>query len=158
MKIHNYDNKSGEYLSTDVADESPLEPGIYIIPASATEIEPPESKEGFARIFNMGMWEFITDKRGTKYWLEDGSEYLHDVLGDIPSNALTTKPEPTPPTAEQIQEAVTAARAAAYVKESDPLFFKYQRGEVLKEDWLAKVAEIKARYPDGVLPVYTATP
>lgn len=66
--------------------------------------------------------------------------------------------DPLPLTAEQIQEAVTAARAAAYVKESDPLFFKYQRGEVLKEDWLAKVAEIKARYPDGVLPVYTATP
>jgi len=66
--------------------------------------------------------------------------------------------DPPPLTAEQIQEAVTAARAAAYVKESDPLFFKYQRGEVLKEDWLAKVAEIKARYPDGVLPVYTATP
>lgn len=66
--------------------------------------------------------------------------------------------DPPPLTAEQIQEAVTAARAAAYVKESDPLFFKYQRGEVLKEDWLAKVAEIKQRYPDGVLPVYTATP
>lgn len=66
--------------------------------------------------------------------------------------------DPPPLTAEQIQEAVTAARAAAYVKESDPLFFKYQRGEVLKEEWLAKVAEIKARYPDGVLPVYTATP
>lgn len=64
----------------------------------------------------------------------------------------------SPLTADQIQEAVTAARAAAYVKESDPLFFKYQRGEVLKEDWLAKVDEIKARYPDGVLPVYTATP
>lgn len=66
--------------------------------------------------------------------------------------------DPPPMTAEQIQEAVTAARAAAYVKESDPLYFKYQRGEVLKEDWMAKVAEIKARYPDGVLPVYTATP
>lgn len=65
---------------------------------------------------------------------------------------------PPPLTAEQIQEAVTAARAAAYVKESDPLFLKYQRGEVLKEDWLAKAAEIKARYPDGVLPVYTTTP
>lgn len=65
--------------------------------------------------------------------------------------------DPPPLTEAQIQDAVTAARAAAYVKESDPLFFKYQRGEVHKEDWLAKVAEIKARYPDGVLPVYTAT-
>ncbi|MFO0447955.1 MAG: hypothetical protein ACK52I_04575, partial [Pseudomonadota bacterium] len=45
-------------------------------------------------------------------------------------------------TDEQIQE----IRYAAYVKESDPLFFKWQRGEATKEDWLAKVEEIKARH------------
>ena len=43
--------------------------------------------------------------------------------------------------------AVEAARAAAYRQESDPLFFKAQRGEVTMETWLAKVAEIKAQYP-----------
>lgn len=60
------------------------------------------------------------------------------------------------PTAEQIAAAVTAARAAAYVAESDPLFFKAQRGEATTEEWLAKVAEIKARFPEGVMPVYPA--
>lgn len=38
-------------------------------------------------------------------------------------------------------------RHAAYVAESDPLFFKAQRGEGTMADWEAKVAEIKARYP-----------
>lgn len=38
-----------------------------------------------------------------------------------------------------------AARAEAYRTESDPLFFKAQRGEVTMEEWLAKVDEIKAR-------------
>lgn len=38
-------------------------------------------------------------------------------------------------------------RADAYSKESDPLFFKYQREEATKEEWLAKVNEIVARYP-----------
>lgn len=38
-------------------------------------------------------------------------------------------------------------RHAAYVSESDPLFFKAQRGEGTMADWGAKVAEIKARYP-----------
>lgn len=38
-------------------------------------------------------------------------------------------------------------RAAAYRSESDPLFFKYQREEATKEEWLSKVAEITARYP-----------
>lgn len=57
-----------------------------------------------------------------------------------------------PLNAEQITAAVTAARAAAYIAESDPLFFKAQRGEATNEEWLAKIAEIKARFPDGVLP------
>lgn len=40
-----------------------------------------------------------------------------------------------------------ANRAAAYTSESDPIFFKYQRGEALETDWIAKVDEIRARYP-----------
>ena len=38
-------------------------------------------------------------------------------------------------------------RRAAYAAESDPLFFKEQRGEVDAGTWAAKVAEIKARFP-----------
>ena len=39
------------------------------------------------------------------------------------------------------------ARAAAYRSEADPLFFKAQRGEATTDEWTAKVAEIKARFP-----------
>ncbi len=35
----------------------------------------------------------------------------------------------------------------ALAVEADPLFFRWQRGEVAKEDWLATVAEVKARFP-----------
>jgi hypothetical protein len=38
-------------------------------------------------------------------------------------------------------------RRAAYVFEADPLFFKAQRGEATMEEWQAKVADIKARFP-----------
>jgi hypothetical protein len=38
-------------------------------------------------------------------------------------------------------------RATAYRVESDPLFFMSQRGEATVEEWQAKVAEIKARFP-----------
>lgn len=41
-----------------------------------------------------------------------------------------------------------ANRANAYLNESDPLFFKWQRGEATQQEWLDKVAEIKARYPE----------
>ena len=47
------------------------------------------------------------------------------------------------PTLEQ----QSAARAVAYNSEADPLFFKAQRGEATEAEWLAKIAEIKARFP-----------
>lgn len=50
---------------------------------------------------------------------------------------------PVPPTKEE-QE---AARRVAYAQESDPIFFMAQRGEATMEEWTAKIAEIKARYP-----------
>lgn len=62
---------------------------------------------------------------------------------------LQDRPAPTP---EEIAAAVSVARQAAYQKESDPLYFMWKRGEATEQDWLDKVAEIKARYPDGVMP------
>ena len=41
----------------------------------------------------------------------------------------------------------TQNRAKAYAAESDPIFFKTQRGEATVEEWQAKVEEIKSRYP-----------
>ena len=48
---------------------------------------------------------------------------------------------------EQALESARAARAAALAAEADPLFFKAQRGEASQEDWQAKVAEIRSRFP-----------
>lgn len=47
----------------------------------------------------------------------------------------------------ELRKAAERDRAAAYVAEADPLFFKSQRGEATTAEWEAKVAEIKARYP-----------
>ena len=41
----------------------------------------------------------------------------------------------------------TENRRSAYIVEADPLFFKAQRGEATMEEWHAKVAEIKTRFP-----------
>ena len=40
-------------------------------------------------------------------------------------------------------------RKTAYIAEADALFFKAQRGEATMEEWQAKVAEIKSRFPKG---------
>ena len=62
-------------------------------------------------------------------WLYDGQTF--------------SMPTDIKPTLEQL----SAMRGEAYRVESDPLFFKVQRGEATMEEWLAKVAEIKALYP-----------
>ncbi len=47
--------------------------------------------------------------------------------------------------AQKIVNFTKARRQQDYINESDPLFFKYQRGEIEKSVWEAKVAEIKNR-------------
>ena len=48
---------------------------------------------------------------------------------------------------EEKLESARNSRASAYRSEADPLFFKAQRGEATTDEWTAKVAEIKARFP-----------
>ena len=47
--------------------------------------------------------------------------------------------------AQKLVDYVDMRRHQDYINESDPLFFKYQRGEIEKSVWEAKVAEIKTR-------------
>lgn len=58
-------------------------------------------------------------------------------------------PPPIDPETERLwyNEQQKMNRAAAYKDESDPLFFKAQRGEATMEEWIALVDDIKARYP-----------
>lgn len=49
--------------------------------------------------------------------------------------------------AKAVQMQAQQQRASAYTTEADPLFFKAQRGEATIEEWEAKVAEIRSRYP-----------
>ena len=59
--------------------------------------------------------------------------------------AVGNTPEPAdPPPAPDYN----AMRKAAYAAESDPIFFMAQRGEATQQQWLDKVAEIKARWPE----------
>jgi len=44
-------------------------------------------------------------------------------------------------------ERLSNLRKNAYREETDPLFFEYQRGDIEKSEWVAKVEEIKDRFP-----------
>lgn len=87
-----------------------------------------------------------TVQPGAQFVLPNGDVVSPAYAGwESGSYALVEAPPapPTPPTREQQEE----ARRFAYTQEADPLFFMAQRGEATEAEWLAKVEEIKARYP-----------
>jgi hypothetical protein len=65
-------------------------------------------------------------------WVFDGTDFVAPVQ----------PPEP-PPTREEQQ----ANRQRAYAKEADPIAMQMLRDEATKDEWLAKIEEIKARFP-----------
>jgi hypothetical protein len=67
MKIYNYHSEYKYFINTSIADESPLEPGVFLIPAHATDIEPPTCESNQIQIFNGSSWDIVDDKRGTYY-------------------------------------------------------------------------------------------
>lgn len=53
-------NTAGLYVGTTEADESPLEPGVYLVPARCTLVAPPESvpDDKWPR-WNGSAWELV---------------------------------------------------------------------------------------------------
>lgn len=82
-------------------------------------------------------------------WTLDGDNY----------SGLTWLSDTTKPTLAELQAewaqveyevayaAVQKQRQAAYQAGSDPIFFSFQRGEALEQDWLDEVEAIKTAYP-----------
>jgi len=70
-------------------------------------------------------------------------------LSDTPKPTQAELDAQWPAVQQSRQQArVDQQRHAAYVAESDPLFFQWQRGEATEQQWRDKVAEIQTRYPD----------
>jgi hypothetical protein len=82
-------------------------------------------------------WSLSNNDYNTLEWYSDTPKPTQAEL-----NALWSSTQATLQT-EQAQR----QRAAAYVAEADPLFFKAQRGEATLAEWQSKIAEIKNRYP-----------
>ena len=129
---------NGYFIGPVMADESPLEPGVYHIPFGAVDATPPCVPAGKRAKFSEN----------------------HFILEDAPAIQEQPPTAAAPLTKEQQEAFVTKGlgsivftpaeqRAFAYAKESDPLFFKAQRGEATMDEWKAKIESIKAKYPDS---------
>lgn len=60
MLIYNYSGITGEFLGHEIAEESPLEPGVFLFPANSTLTPPPDAIDGKKRCFVNGSWEYVS--------------------------------------------------------------------------------------------------
>lgn len=79
MLVYHFDQVTGQHVGMSDADASPLEPGVYLIPAFATDKKPPVAPEG-------------------KFASFDGSKW---ALRDIPTPEQEPEPEPVVLTDDQ---------------------------------------------------------
>ncbi len=60
MKIYDYNPENGYFIGESFADESPLEKGVYLLPAhSTTKPVPSNIEEGFVAAFINDEWQMI---------------------------------------------------------------------------------------------------
>ena len=95
----------------------------------------------------IGIADALVSLRPNAQWNlhSNGLEWL-DANQTQPTEAEITA-EVARLTALEPARIATENRRSAYIAEADALFFKAQRGEATMEEWQAKVAEIKARFP-----------
>lgn len=97
MIAYNYSRETGEYTGFETCQESPLEPGAFLVPANATNTPPPKVELGHVAVFESGVWVEKVDLRGTLYYDPDGTEHRIQAIGEtVPDTCMLERPEPTP--------------------------------------------------------------
>jgi hypothetical protein len=92
MQIYNYDHDTGEYQGFAIADENPLEPGEFLIPAFATTTAPPAPGTKQAAAFVAGTWALVPDHRGETWYIARGVPYVVIQIGD--PTTMTSEGDP----------------------------------------------------------------
>lgn len=94
MQIYHYDPDTKEYIYASLARPDPLEENKFLIPAYATDKEPPTTSEKEVAIVVGSIWKVKDDYRGTKYW-DDSGEHTISEIGIIPPEGSTLVPPPS---------------------------------------------------------------
>ena len=83
MEIYNYHPEYRHFTGISIADESPLEPGVFLIPACATDIEAPHYDPGTIPLFKEDHWDVVEDRSGIWYRIPTGESYeVYNPLED----------------------------------------------------------------------------
>lgn len=112
--VYHYAPDTGLFVGATAAEESPLEPGVHLIPAFATEVAPPSTHEREALVFIGGSWTTVPDWRGAAlYSKETGQRAQLDQVGILPDDVGLTVL--CPPRAQDREAAVFRGGAWALV-------------------------------------------
>ena len=92
MIIYNYNKEYKYYINSGEADPSPLEPGVFLIPANATDIQPPDCSESEIQIFENDSWTVTTNHMGTYYSIETQQEFYNPDPSVLPEGFVKEAP------------------------------------------------------------------
>lgn len=89
--IYNFHPQTGEFINEAPADESPLEPGVILLPAFATTAKPPKPAFREVAVFADGQWHIKADWRGVSLFsTADGSAMTIGEIGKAPADVGAT--------------------------------------------------------------------
>ncbi|MGD1823700.1 Tail fiber assembly protein [Chromobacterium violaceum] len=95
--VYSYHPQTGEYLGIALADRSPLDAGeVWLIPAFATEKQPPVAGERKTAVFRDGVWLIADDWRAVPLWRRVDALPVQAGIGDTPSSLDATQLAPPP--------------------------------------------------------------
>lgn len=80
MIAYSYSEINGQYIGFEDADESPLEPGVFHLPAYSTAVEPPAEQNGFIRVWDGNSWEQVAIPTAPEPNLEAEARLHRDQL------------------------------------------------------------------------------
>ena len=95
MNGYSYSPATGEYIETITLRESPLEPGVSLVPAFCTTTALPEVPAGHVACWNGAAWVLVEDHRGEASYINGVASVVTD-LGAYPEGWSTTPPAPDP--------------------------------------------------------------
>lgn len=88
-------NHLGLYVGPAIADESPLEPGVFLVPGGCVEIAPPQAPEHKIACWDGGRWQLLDYFNGLiVYNTANGEPLTLTGPGPIPHGYTVQRPEP----------------------------------------------------------------
>jgi hypothetical protein len=97
MLIHQYNNATGEYISSRLADPDPLNQDRWLLPAFTTDVALPDRQRNEWPFFIGGAWVIKPDFRGQMLYRTDTGEAAEILMPgiSIEDAGLTATPRPS---------------------------------------------------------------